>query len=96
MSGRSAEDIVVELCLRDTERQGIAVRSDAMALERIRKAAEKAVTELRSAERTEVNLPFIAANGSGPIHIALEVRRATLAGAAGAAGPAKDPRVKLG
>lgn len=96
MPQRTAEEIVVELCLRDTERQGIDVRSDAVALGRIREAAAKAVAELRSTQRTDVNLPFIAANGSGPIHLMLEVRRADLAGVAGLSGPVVDPRVKLG
>jgi len=96
MSGRTAEDVVVELCLRDTARQGIDVREDAIAVGRIREAARKAVVELESTQRTDVNLPFIAANASGPIHIALEVRRRDLAGAAGPDGPVLDPRVKLG
>lgn len=93
---RTVEEEIVERCLRDTERQGISTRSDATALERIRQAAAKAAVELRSTERTDVNLPFIAAGGQGPIHIALAIRRSDLGGSPGLDGPARDPRVKLG
>ena len=49
-----------------------------MALQRLKEAAEKAKIELSSAEQTEVNLPFITADKTGPKHIALKMTRAKL------------------
>ena len=58
--------------------QGIDLRSDTMALQRLKEAAEKAKIELSSATQTEVNLPFITADASGPKHLALKLSRAKL------------------
>ena len=56
--------------------QGIDLRSDKMALQRLKEAAEKAKIELSSATQTEVNLPFITADASGPKHLQLKLTRA--------------------
>ena len=49
-----------------------------MALQRLKDAAEKAKIELSSAQQTEVNLPFITADASGPKHLTIKITRATL------------------
>jgi molecular chaperone DnaK len=58
--------------------QGIDLRNDQMALQRLKEAAEKAKIELSSATQTEVNLPFITADQSGPKHLNLRLTRAKL------------------
>jgi len=58
--------------------QGIDVRSDRMALQRIKEAAEKAKIELSAVQQTEINLPFITADASGPKHLAMTLTRAKL------------------
>jgi len=57
---------------------GIDVRNDRMAMQRIREAAEKAKIELSSTVETDINLPFITADATGPKHLTMKVRRATL------------------
>ncbi len=57
---------------------GIDLRSDKMALQRLKEAAEKAKKELSSAMTTEVNLPFITADASGPKHLNMTLTRAKL------------------
>jgi molecular chaperone DnaK len=57
---------------------GIDTRADAMALQRIKEAAERAKHELSSCEATDVSLPFIAADESGPKHLATSIDRGTL------------------
>jgi molecular chaperone DnaK len=56
--------------------QGIDLRSDKMALQRLKEAAEKAKIELSSTQATEINLPFITADASGPKHMQLKLTRA--------------------
>src|SRR5258708_23408545 len=57
---------------------GIDLRSDRLALQRLKDAAEKAKIELSSAQQTEVNLPFITADASGPKHLTIKITRAQL------------------
>ncbi len=57
---------------------GIDLRGDKLALQRLKEAAEKAKIELSSAAQTEVNLPFITADRSGPKHLAMKLTRAKL------------------
>ncbi|HMM15709.1 MAG TPA: molecular chaperone DnaK [Parvibaculum sp.] len=57
---------------------GIDLRGDKLALQRLKEAAEKAKIELSSAQQTEVNLPFITADASGPKHLAMKITRAKL------------------
>ncbi len=56
--------------------QGIDLRSDKLALQRLKEAAEKAKIELSSAMQTDVNLPFISADASGPKHLNVKITRA--------------------
>ncbi|MDH5189558.1 MAG: molecular chaperone DnaK, partial [Rhodospirillaceae bacterium] len=58
--------------------QGIDLRSDKLALQRLKEAAEKAKIELSSATQTDVNLPFITADASGPKHLNVKMTRAKL------------------
>jgi molecular chaperone DnaK len=58
--------------------QGIDVRNDKMALQRLKEAAEKAKMELSSSMETDVNLPFITADASGPKHLNVKITRAKL------------------
>jgi len=58
--------------------QGIDLRSDKLALQRLKEAAEKAKIELSSATQTEINLPFITADQSGPKHLTMKLTRAKL------------------
>ncbi len=56
--------------------QGIDLSGDQMALQRLKEAAEKAKIELSSTEQTDINLPFITADASGPKHLNLKINRA--------------------
>jgi molecular chaperone DnaK len=58
--------------------QGIDLRSDMLALQRLKEAAEKAKIELSSSQQTEVNLPYVTADASGPKHLAVKITRAKL------------------
>src|SRR5580698_7026095 len=58
--------------------QGIDLRKDRMALQRLKEAAEKAKIELSSSKETEVNLPFITADATGPKHLVMKLTRAKL------------------
>jgi len=58
--------------------QGIDLRGDKLALQRLKEAAEKAKIELSSAVQTEINLPFISADASGPKHLNIKLTRAKL------------------
>ncbi|MBU6426322.1 MAG: molecular chaperone DnaK [Rhodospirillales bacterium] len=58
--------------------QGIDLRKDKLALQRLKEAAEKAKIELSSSKETEINLPFITADASGPKHLVLKLSRAKL------------------
>src|SRR4249920_3241471 len=56
--------------------QGVDLRKDILALQRLKEAAEKAKIELSSAQQTEINLPYITADASGPKHLAMKITRA--------------------
>ncbi|HUN50065.1 MAG TPA: molecular chaperone DnaK, partial [Candidatus Sulfotelmatobacter sp.] len=58
--------------------QGIDLRRDKLALQRLKEAAEKAKIELSSSKETEINLPFITADQSGPKHLVMKLTRAKL------------------
>jgi molecular chaperone DnaK len=63
--------------------QGIDIRNDKMALQRLKEAAEKAKMELSTSMETDVNLPFITADASGPKHLNIKITRAKLEGLIG-------------
>jgi len=66
------------LCDEFKRDQGIDLRQDRMALQRIREAAEKAKIELSTVQQTEINLPFITADASGPKHLTMTLTRSKL------------------
>src|SRR5438874_2950319 len=70
--------IIDWVCDEFRREQGIDLRQDRMALQRLKEAAEKAKVELSSVAQTEINLPFITADASGPKHLALTLTRAKL------------------
>ena len=66
------------LCDEFRREQGIDLRKDVLALQRLKEAAEKAKIELSSSQQTEVNLPYITADASGPKHMSVKLSRAKL------------------
>jgi molecular chaperone DnaK len=70
--------IIDWLCDEFKRDQGIDLRQDKMALQRLKEAAEKAKCELSTVQQTEVNLPFITADASGPKHLNINLTRAKL------------------
>jgi molecular chaperone DnaK len=68
-------DWLIEEFKRD---QGIDLRKDKMALQRLKEAGEKAKIELSASQETEINLPFITADASGPKHLVVKLTRAKL------------------
>jgi molecular chaperone DnaK len=75
--------IIDYLAKKFAEQYGIDLKRDRMALQRLKEAAERAKHELSSAGETEVNLPFITADATGPKHLAETIDRATLEKLAG-------------
>ncbi|MDI6815265.1 MAG: molecular chaperone DnaK [Dehalococcoidales bacterium] len=70
--------IIDWLCDEFKRDQGIDLRQDRMALQRLKEAAEKAKCELSTVQQTEINLPFITADASGPKHLSITLTRAKL------------------
>ena len=68
--------LVEYLAAEFKKEQGIDLTKDKLALQRLREAAEKAKIELSSAQQTEINLPFITADASGPKHLTMKLSRA--------------------
>ncbi len=79
LGGEDFDDAIVNyLVLEFKKDSGIDLKSDKLALQRLKEAAEKAKIELSSATQTEINLPFITADKTGPKHINLKFTRAKL------------------
>jgi len=70
--------IIDWICDEFKREQGIDLRQDRMALQRLKEAAEKAKIELSTVTETEINLPFITADASGPKHLQMKLTRAKL------------------
>jgi molecular chaperone DnaK len=70
--------VIEYLAAEFKKEQGIDLRSDKLALQRLKEAAEKAKIELSSSKETEINLPFITADASGPKHLVMKLTRAKL------------------
>ena len=70
--------IIDYICDEFKKEQGIDLHSDSLALQRLKEAAEKANIELSSSQQTEINLPYITADASGPKHLNLRLTRAKL------------------
>jgi len=79
LGGDDFDQRVIEwLCQEFKRDQGIDLKQDRMALQRLKEAAEKAKVELSSVLQTEINLPFITADASGPKHMTIVLTRAKL------------------
>ena len=79
LGGEDFDQRVVNFLADEFKKEnGIDLRSDRLALQRLKDAAEKAKIELSSAQQTEVNLPFITADASGPKHLTIKITRAKL------------------
>ena len=79
LGGDDFDQRIIEwLCDEFKRDQGIDLQQDKMALQRLKEAAEKAKTELSTVQQTEVNLPFITADASGPKHLNITLTRAKL------------------
>jgi len=79
LGGEDFDNTIVDYLVNEFKKEnGINLKTDKLALQRLKEAAEKAKMELSSAEQTEVNLPFITADKTGPKHITLKFTRAKL------------------
>ncbi len=79
LGGEDFDQRVVNFLADEFKKEnGIDLRSDRLALQRLKDAAEKAKIELSSAQQTEVNLPFITADASGPKHLTIKLTRSKL------------------
>ena len=79
LGGEDFDNTIVEYLVGEFKKDtGIDLKSDKLALQRLKEASEKAKIELSSAEQTDVNLPFITADKTGPKHINLKMTRAKL------------------
>ena len=79
LGGEDFDMRVVDYLADEFKREnGIDLRNDRLALQRLKEAAEKAKVELSSTQQTEINLPFITADQSGPKHLTMKVTRAKL------------------
>src|SRR5918997_790269 len=79
LGGDDFDQRIIEwICEEFRREQGIDLRQDRMALQRLKEAAERAKIELSSVLQTEINLPFITADASGPKHLNLTLTRAKL------------------
>jgi molecular chaperone DnaK len=79
LGGDDLDQAVMEWIAAEFKKDsGIDIKQDVMALQRLKEAAEKAKCELSSAQQTEINLPFITADASGPKHLTLTLTRSKL------------------
>jgi molecular chaperone DnaK len=79
LGGEDFDQRVIDYLADEFRReQGIDLRKDRLALQRLKEAAEKAKIELSSSKETEINLPFITADASGPKHLVMKLTRAKL------------------
>jgi molecular chaperone DnaK len=79
LGGEDFDMRVIDYLVEEFQKEsGIDLRKDVLALQRLKDSAEKAKIELSSAQQTEVNLPYITADASGPKHLAVKITRAKL------------------
>jgi molecular chaperone DnaK len=79
LGGEDFDKRVIDYIAAEFEKEsGVDVRRDPLAMQRLREAAEKAKIELSSSQQTEINLPYITADASGPKHLTLKLTRAKL------------------
>lgn len=79
LGGTDMDNVLIDYIAREFKREtGIELKNDKMALQRLREAAEKAKVELSSTLTTDINLPFITADATGPKHLTMSINRAKL------------------
>src|SRR6476661_8791085 len=79
LGGDDFDQVIINFLADEFKKSdGIDLRGDRMALQRLKEAAEKAKIELSSAQETEINLPFITADASGPKHLVIKISRSKL------------------
>ena len=79
LGGEDFDNTIVDYLLNEFKKEnGIDLKTDKLALQRLKEAAEKAKIELSSAAQTEINLPFVTADKTGPKHINIKMTRAKL------------------
>ncbi|XOV77431.1 MAG: molecular chaperone DnaK [Aestuariibacter sp.] len=79
LGGEDFDNRVINYLVEEFKKdQGLDLRKDPLAMQRLKEAGEKAKIELSSAQQTEVNLPYITADASGPKHLVIKVTRAKL------------------
>ena len=79
LGGTDMDKVLIEYIADEFKKQsGVDVRNDKMAMQRLREGAEKAKVELSSSLTTEINLPYITADQTGPKHLAMSINRAKL------------------
>ncbi len=79
LGGTDMDNVLIDYIAKEFKREtGIDLKNDRMALQRLREAAEKAKVELSSTLTTDINLPFITADATGPKHLTMSINRAKL------------------
>lgn len=79
LGGEDFDNAVIDYIVSEFEKENnIDLRKDSLAMQRIKEAAEKAKVELSSTTQTEVNLPYVTADATGPKHLAIKITRAKL------------------
>ncbi len=79
LGGTDMDNVLIDYIVNQFKREtGIDLKNDKMAIQRLREAAEKAKVELSSTLTTDINLPFITADASGPKHLTMSINRAKL------------------
>ena len=79
LGGEDFDKRVIDFLVEEFQKeQGIDLRKDPLALQRLKDAAERAKIELSSAQQTDVNLPYVTADASGPKHLSIKLTRAKL------------------
>jgi len=79
LGGDNVDQRIIDWLLEEFKKdQGVDLAQDPMALQRLKEAAEKAKIELSSAQQTDINLPFITADASGPKHLTMNLSRSKL------------------
>src|SRR5215467_8943330 len=77
LGGEDFDQRIIEYIVAEFKKdQGVDLKNDVLALQRLKEAAEKAKIELSSSQQTEINLPYITADQSGPKHLSMKITRA--------------------
>jgi len=79
LGGEDFDQRIIEYIVTEFKKeQGVDLKNDVLALQRLKEAAEKAKIELSSSQQTEINLPYVTADASGPKHLSMKITRAKL------------------